>query len=253
MAMARVRSPNHPQLDLGAALALARKAFDKDSRNRMSQEALAKHLGHEGLSGPALGKIGALRAYGLIVGSSDELRISDDAVTAMMAPERSAERKIALQRLAFQPSIFQEIRKQFPGAVSEDNLRYWLVKRQFTGDAATKAAKVYLATLRLVGESPEGYISPLDHEEEENMDAGTDVGGHQRTPPPPTKAPPKGSRQAVFPLSDGDVTMTFPADLSADGFDELGQYLDIFLKKQKSNVKAQETPGQSKDDLSDLE
>jgi hypothetical protein len=29
------------------------------------------------------------------------------------------------------------------------------------------------------------------------------------------------------------VTVTFPADLSADGLEELGQYLDIFLKKQR--------------------
>ena len=39
--MAKVRSPNYPQLDLGAALVAVRKAFDKDHRNKMSQGALA--------------------------------------------------------------------------------------------------------------------------------------------------------------------------------------------------------------------
>ena len=53
---------------------------------------------------------------------------------------------------------------------------------------------------------------------------------------------PQGARQAVFPLSEGDVTFT--ADLSTSGLTELGEYLDIFLKKQKRGhtVKAQETP-----------
>lgn len=52
-----------------------------------------------------------------------------------------------------------------------------------------------------------------------------------------------GQRQAIFPVSEGDVTITFPADLSAEGLEELGQYLDIFLKKQRKehDKKAAET------------
>lgn len=42
-----------------------------------------------------------------------------------------------------------------------------------------------------------------------------------------------GSRKAVFPVEDGDVTLIFPEDISADGLAELGQYLDIFLKKEQ--------------------
>ena len=52
--MAKVRSPNYPSADLVDGLALARKAFNKDNRNKMSQRALAKHMGHDSLSGPAL-------------------------------------------------------------------------------------------------------------------------------------------------------------------------------------------------------
>jgi hypothetical protein len=42
-----------------------------------------------------------------------------------------------------------------------------------------------------------------------------------------------GSRKAVFPVEDGDVTLIFPENISADGLEELGQYLDIFLKKEQ--------------------
>ncbi|TPL80247.1 hypothetical protein FJ950_26815 [Mesorhizobium sp. B2-3-14] len=43
----------------------------------------------------------------------------------------------------------------------------------------------------------------------------------------------QGSRKAVFPVSEGDVTLIFPENLSADGLVELGQYLSIFLKKEQ--------------------
>ncbi len=37
-------------------------------------------------------------------------------------------------------------------------------------------------------------------------------------------------RQAVFPLSEGEVVISFPADLSPDGVEELKEYFNIFVK-----------------------
>lgn len=250
--MASVRSRNYPSVDLGAALVMARKAYAKDGRNKMSRQALAKHIGHESLSGPALSKIGLLRAYGLVVGSVDDLRITDDAETAMEAPEGSPERVDALRRLAFGPNLFQEIQKEYPTPPSEDNLRFWLLKRKLTSEAATKASKAYLTTIRLVGESGGAYIPSLD-EEGEDMETAQDSASTGRSSA--ARKPPTGSRQAVFPLSDGDVTLVFPADLSASGYEELDDYLQIFLRKAKRDHtrKAQETFNKADDDLDDLQ
>jgi hypothetical protein len=41
---------------------------------------------------------------------------------------------------------------------------------------------------------------------------------------------PKAERQAVFPTREGDITFTFPADLSPDGFRELEAYFQAFVK-----------------------
>lgn len=46
----------------------------------------------------------------------------------------------------------------------------------------------------------------------------------------------KGSRKAVFPVDEGDVTLIFPENMSADGLAELGQYLNIFLKKEQKKA-----------------
>lgn len=43
-----------------------------------------------------------------------------------------------------------------------------------------------------------------------------------------------GRQQAIFPLSEGDVIVSYPANLSAAGFQELSDYLAIFLKRAKA-------------------
>jgi hypothetical protein len=187
--MAKVRSPNYPSMSLGPALEAVRPAFQKENRNKMSRTVLAKHLGYSSLNGRALGKIGAIRAYGLIDGSGDELRISDDAVKALMAPTGSTERTEALSRLAHKPTLFQELLKEFPESMpSADNLQYSLVKKQFTPDAAEKAAKSYLATMNLVAGIPDAYNAP----DEEESD---DVGRSDDTPPPP---PPPANKVKIM-------------------------------------------------------
>jgi hypothetical protein len=163
MIMAKVRSPNYPLMSLGPALEAIRPAFKNENRNKMSRSVLAKHMGYNSLNGRALGKIGAVRAYGLIEGAGDELRITDDAVKALMAPVDSKERLDALGRLANRPVLFQELRKDFPDTMpSLHNLKYALVKRQFTEDAAEKAAKSYLATMNFAGGIADSYSPPDD-------------------------------------------------------------------------------------------
>jgi hypothetical protein len=181
--MAKVRSPNYPSMSLGPALQAVRTAYEKDHRNRMSRGVLAKHMGYTSLNGRALGKIGALRAYGLVEGSGDELKISDDAVNALMAPPGSKERTEALGRLANRPPLFQEIRKEFPDTLpSEDNLKFALIKRQFTPDAAEKAAKSYLATMNLAAGWP--WADAYNPADEDEGDDEVEIEDDSDPPPP---------------------------------------------------------------------
>jgi hypothetical protein len=178
-------------MSLGPALEAMLPAFKAENRNKMSRAVLAKHLGYTSLNGRALGKIGAVRAYGLIDGSGDELRISDDAVTALNAPAGSQDRTEALSRLASRPSLFQELRKDFPDSLpSLDNLKYSLVKRQFTPDAAEKAAKSYLATMNLVAGIADSYTVPDEAGDENGDGTGRQKFPWELNPPPPPPPPP---------------------------------------------------------------
>jgi hypothetical protein len=48
-----------------------------------------------------------------------------------------------------------------------------------------------------------------------------------------------GLRQEVITLDEGDVTITFPADLSPDSFDDLKDHLDLFVKKMQRRASVQ--------------
>lgn len=239
--MAKARSPNYPMLDFGAALQAVRKAFEKDHRNKMSRSVLSKHLGHESLSGPALGKLGALRAYGLIDGNGDELRITDEAVNALMAPEGSSERATAITQLAMRPKLFQEIRKDFPGAVSQDNLKFWLIKKHFVPDAAEKAAKVYLATARLAEGGSQEYDSGSKTEPESSMTpvqqqvAPKRTGATIHVPLARANTP---MTQESFDLDEGPVTVSAPAILSPESYQDMEDRIEIFLRGLKRRSQA---------------
>jgi len=43
-------------------------------------------------------------------------------------------------------------------------------------------------------------------------------------------------RTAVFPVSEGDVSLSFPKSITAEGLRELGLYLNIFLKKEEAQA-----------------
>jgi hypothetical protein len=175
--MAKVRSPNYPNLDLGAALEAVRPALKAENRNKMARSVLARHMGYNSLNGRALTKIGAVRAFGLIDGNGDDLKISDDAVTALVSPDKvGIVFRDALERLALKPQLFVDIKKQFPTTLpSEQNLAFWLVQQGYTQDAAGKAAKNYLATMRLVYDEPGAYNPPENTEDDMQIEATAGV------------------------------------------------------------------------------
>lgn len=254
--MAAPRSPNYPQMDLGTALEAVRPAYKAEGRNKMSRLTLASHLGYTSLNGRALAKMGAVRAYGLVEGREDDIRIAQDAIIALEAPEGSPERGEALARCATKPPIFKEISSEYEGLPSEGNLRFSLIKKGYAPDAAGKAAQNYLTTMRLVADSGGEYSSTTAREggDSEMQATEFDMNAPPRMPPAPAPAAasgrpsvaPPGTRQFVINLPEGgDAVLSYPSGLSAEGYQDLEDYLNLFFKKAK---RAAPTP----DDGSDL-
>jgi hypothetical protein len=241
--MAKTRSPNYPSVDLSRALEAIKPVFAAENRNKFSRLVLAEHLGYSSLNGRALAKIGAVRAYGLIEGAGDDLRLSEDAIIALVAPPETEERRAALGRLALKPTLFQELSQEFQGLPSESNLRFWLIKRHFTPDAAGKAAATYLSTMQLVPGSSEAYGAPPKQEETDMPQpaANQDVSwiaaaSRPRLAQAGARAP--AMLQEVFNLDEGPVTLTFPAYLSSESFGDLSDQLELFLRRAKRRAAA---------------
>lgn len=172
--MAKRRSPNYPAVSLRDSIEDMKKIHAKDGRNKVSREAAAVHLGYNGLNGRSLRKLGALKAYGLLDGRGDDLRVSEDAVEIIAEPVSSDARQKIISKCAFQPNLFAQLREQFEGSPSEANLRTFLIKKEFTDDAARIVTAVYLDTLDLVDKEGVGYNITVN--EEESDDAPNDDG-----------------------------------------------------------------------------
>ncbi|MER8371215.1 hypothetical protein [Mesorhizobium sp. M1406] len=191
-----------------------------------------------------MGKIGALRAYGLVDGAGDENRITEDAITALMAPEDSLDRVDALRRMAFQPGLFRDIAKEFATPPSDSNLRYWLAKRGFSPDGAAKASKTYLATIALATSMERGYPHSPTPMEDETMQAPEPSRPIQRRSEMTDAQPLKpGMRQEIIALDEGDVTITFPVNLSEESFGDLEDHLKLFIRRMQRRANARFVSG----------
>lgn len=250
--MGKIRSPNYPGLALGEALKAIQPAFKNENRNKMSREVLAKHVGYNSLSGPALSKIGAVRAYGLIEGTGDELRVTNDAVAALMAPADSQKRTDALKRLAVHPPLFKDLAADFETIPSEENIRFWLIQRQFTADAAEIAAKNYLDTMRLVFGEDGGYpavVKTTAEKEPKSMERSVSAVAPRPAVPAPTTlfTPASGAEPFRLTFSQGAIELTarITAQADADDLVRAVQALKALLRPVNA---ATRTEGSSEDE-----
>jgi hypothetical protein len=151
--MQKIRSANYPVLSLDEAIRAIAEIYKTEHRSRASREVLSRALGYSGVHGRSQRKLAALRAYGLLDGEGDELRVSEDGVTLIHAPDGATERSLALRRAALRPTLFRELYERFEGKVpSEENLAWELRKRGFTEKAVSKVVRVYIKTIELIPE-----------------------------------------------------------------------------------------------------
>lgn len=160
------RSPNFPQLSLGEAIDNIKLVYQREGRSKMPRLSAVKPLGYTSINGRSLGVLAALRAYGLLDGRGDDVRVSDDAITILNAPKGSSERGEALVRSFEGPPAFAVLRSK--EEASAETLRWHLIKANFRDDAADKLIKVFLESRDLVNADVGWYaaIAPSDDAEE---------------------------------------------------------------------------------------
>jgi hypothetical protein len=136
---------------------------DAEQHLAAPKDVIAKHLGYNGLNGAALTAVSAIGKYGLIEEApGDKMRVSPLAVTILYPPS-PAEKAAAIKEAASKPALFVEIDKEWEGhRPSDENLRSYLIRRNFAVDAIDRVIKSYRETMDLVTPDSGVYTAPAN-------------------------------------------------------------------------------------------
>jgi hypothetical protein len=150
------RSPNFPSLSLSEAIDAVKLIYKAEGRSKAPRLSIVKPLGYTSINGRSLSVLGALKAYGLIEGRGDEVRVSPEGFTLSNAPADSSEYRDALVTSFQAPPAFQRFNEEDDGA-SPDTLKWKLQKAGFNADSAERLVRVYRESRDLVNAATEGY------------------------------------------------------------------------------------------------
>lgn len=245
--MANQRSPNCPQITFQEAIDKGRLVYEKEYTHPAAREVVAKSLGYSGINGRSLSMIGALRQYGILEGSGDAQRISDDAVSYYVL-EDGHKRQEALWRMIFNPPFFSQIHTEFGDALpSESNLKHYLMKQGFLPKAAEDVIKVYRENIRLVENMPKRYTGNDDLGDEQMSASSTSLVAQR-----PLIEPPMNTFQRVtvhpswsqsFALSKGTrADLTITGDVTKEGLELLKTYIELTIRALADDQEPPKTP-----------
>ena len=223
--MSKQRSPNCPQISFMEAIEKGRTVYQKEHTHPAAKTVIAADLGYKSISGASLSMIGALRQYGILEGTADAMRVTDDAV-AYYELDEGQEKHQATIRMAFKPSLFEEMLTQFGEAIpSEANLRHWLIKKSFLPKAADDIIRVYKENITLaVGEQASYSGAETKQPEAVPMSTGTPAAIlAQKTIP--------GVQTYAFALSpNARAELSLKGEITADDLELLRDHIELTIK-----------------------
>ena len=249
------RSPAYPMINLEQAIERARLIYNGDKRSLTSRAVILKHLGYKDeSSGVGNREVSALKQYGLLEEQSGQYKISDRAYAILFLSEASEEKRTNLSDAALTPTIFRELWGRYGSDASDATLKDYLIhSKNFNPASVSDVVENYRSTIEFA--KPTGTVYTGEDESESDQDGGemnvappalATPAAHN--PPPRQPEPPKNriqelsdkaterimqarTRQDVFSLTEGPVTIQWPATLSAESFEDLGDWLDIVKRK----------------------
>lgn len=245
--MARTRSPEYPYISLGDAVEKIETIYSEEGRAPITKDVFAKHCGYASYNGSAAKVLAALKKYELISKVEGNFKLTEDAImiVALKGIDSEGKRAKALQEAAFSVTLFNDLRTEFGLSASEANLTAQLQLKGFSKDGAAKAAKTYLSTMELVSRESDLYVEPPevdltpDGDEEEIAVINTKATQPTKDDMPRGYSVPETSpdvRTEVFNLDDGRVVIEYPDELSVESYEDLSDYMELFLRKLKRRI-----------------
>jgi hypothetical protein len=222
--MAGDRSPNYPIISLADAVGRVQLVYEKERQNKADKMVIAKDLGYGSLNGLSRSIISALVKFGLLAEDGDQLKVSMDALDILLHSSGSPERSAALNRAAYLPPLFSELRAIFDGSLpSDENLRAQLVKRGFNPNTVANVIKSYRDTVLFVSQEsqPEPEAAPAKRPGQVMMFPATAA---------PVAAPAAGQLELAFNLAPGcHAKIVFTGEVTQEAIGKLQAYLALGL------------------------
>lgn len=225
--MARLRSPNYPSLSLAEAITKVKQIYEKEFTNQATREVMIKAMGYSGINGASAVVFSALTKYGLIASiGNDQYKISEDALNILLYQKGDPIRFEAIERAAISPSLFGELKEQYPNVIpSDDNLTAYLVKRGFNPKSVNDIIQSYRETIELL--SSERVVTESSHVTNQADSRPTET---SHSSPPPVKASevPLDSSVLSFKISrDSDVQIRFSGSVTQEAIEKLISLLTL--------------------------
>lgn len=154
MSVKPIQSPSYPALSLEESIRHVAKIEGTYRLSAADRGDAARLIGYSGLSGPANQTLAALASYGLVERAGKGMMRVTPLAVSILHPKSDEEKRAALVAAATAPTLFQEIRDQFPDlpVPPEAGIITHLNRAGFNPSAVPKAAKAFLSTARYVQE-----------------------------------------------------------------------------------------------------
>ncbi len=223
------RGRSYPAIGLREAVQRARALYDQEGTAMTVPEVAVSAWGYKSLNGTSLRVLSALRQYGLLTGSGEQIRLSDRALDIIMEPDESQDRRQAILAAAKEPVIFADIQESFEWNLPSDGsiVSHLVRKHNFVRGAANKIVAALRETEELAREVDGSYSDQEDLEDTGNQASEITSDPTQRS----QLIPPSGMFTMPIPLpGGGEATLTTPRQMTPQAFQLIVDALKSGLK-----------------------
>lgn len=229
------RSPRYPCISLREAVKNARVLYEKEGRAFVAKVMAVRVWGYNKLHGRSLTVLGAMAQYGLTRYQGGNVAITDDAFTIIEAPRNSLERRVALERCAKLPTIFDELYQSYPENLpSDESLKWTLKQRGFTEDGAQTTIGCLRDTNMFMREELRDYAGGNEVKEEIEKE----MPPMQPTPSfSPKNSDSTGSTPTSIPLPSGKATLTIYGELNPEDITFIKGFLELYTSDKQDEPK----------------
>ena len=246
--MKRHRSPAYPAVSLKAAIEKAQMLYGRDGRSKIPVGVATQHLGYTVGSGLGQRTIAALRHFSLLgaTGRKDSRLVWLSELALDIVHEHDAERRRSAIRIAaLSPEIHGDVWDVFKGQLpSDDVLQAYLVRdREFNDAHVRKVIEVIRATFTFANLVNSNAVNQSQTTADTKGQAAVGQSADDRQDGGPTNyregsTRQAGTKEAVYPLANGDAVLQWPDSISPDEAEDLDDWLDLMKRKLKRSITA---------------